>query len=76
LADRLYEVSEVVFVLLKWDEAYEQLLEKAAGAGCHTTILMIDGSDRMHDRPSPANRPGNVRFISPDEILKGQVRRL
>ena len=76
LADRFYEVSEVIFVLLQCNDTYERLVDKAAAAGCRTTILMIDGSDRMHEQPDPANRPGNVRFISPDEVLKGQVRRL
>lgn len=76
LTDRFYEVSEVVFVLLNWNEEYEQLLDKATGAGCHSTVLMIDGTDQMHDRPSIFNRPGNIRFVSPDDVLKGQVRRL
>jgi uncharacterized protein (DUF58 family) len=74
-ADRFYEVSEVVFVLMNWNEAYEQLLDKATGAGCHTTVLMIDGSETTHVT-GVANRPGNIRFISADEVLTGQVRRL
>ncbi len=76
MADRFYEVSEVVFVLLNWNEEYEQLLDKAVGAGCHVTVLMIDGSDRVHDRPRITDRPGNIRFISPEDVLKGQIRRL
>ena len=76
LADHFYEVSEVIFVLLNWDEAYQRLLDRAAAAGCHNTVLMIDGSDRVHDRLSLATRPGNVRFISPDEVLTGRIRRL
>jgi len=76
LADHFYEVSEVIFVLLNWDETYQRLLDRATGAGCHNTVLMIDGSDRVHNRPSLAARPGNVRFMSPDEILTGRIRSL
>ncbi|MHC4119374.1 MAG: DUF58 domain-containing protein [Planctomycetota bacterium] len=76
LTDKLCEVSEAVFVLLNWDEAYEQLVDKAVAAGCRTTVLMIDGSDRAHEKPSPAHRPENVRFLCPREVLKGQVKRL
>lgn len=76
LADRFYEVSEVILVLLNWDEAYEQVLDKAVGAGCHTTVLMVDGSDRMRDRESIGDRPGNFRLISVDDVLSGQVKRL
>jgi uncharacterized protein (DUF58 family) len=76
IADRFYAVSEVIFVLLNWNEAYEQLMEKAAGIGCHTTVFVIDGSERMDHIPNASNRLGNVLFISPDEILSGQVRRL
>ncbi|MHC4570187.1 MAG: hypothetical protein ACYTE3_31100, partial [Planctomycetota bacterium] len=76
LADHFYEVSEVIFVLLNWDEAYEQLLDKAAAAGCDSTVFIIDGADRVGDRLSLATRPGNVRFISADEVLTGRIRRL
>lgn len=75
-ADRFYEVSEVILVLLNWDEEYEQVLDKAAGAGCHATVLMVDGSGQIHDRESIADRPGNFRFISAEDVLAGQVRRL
>ncbi len=76
IGDRFYEVSEVIFVLLNWNEAYEQLLEKAAGIGCHATVFIIDGSERVDRMPNVSNRFSNVLFISPDEILSGQVRRL
>jgi len=76
IADRFYEVSEVIFVVLNWNEAYEQLLEKAAGIGCHTTVFIIDGSERMDEKPDMSNRLGNVLFVSPDEVLSGRVGRL
>lgn len=73
LADHFYEVSEVIFVVLDWDDAYEQLLGRAAGAGCHVTVLSIDGSERA-ERPGNASRPpGRVRFISPEEVIAGRV---
>lgn len=76
IADRFYEVSEVIFVLLNWNEAYEHLLEKAAGLGCHTTVFIIDVPTLMDEKPDISNRFGNVIFVSPDEVFSGQVRRL
>ena len=74
--DRFYEVSEVVFVLMNWNETYDKLLDKAAVAGCHTTVLMIDGPRAIHSTGSVANGLGNVRCFSADEVLTGQVGRL
>jgi len=55
LADRFYEISEVVFIQLCWDKAYRQstgcltaLLELAGQAGCHCTVLQIGEAGRMH----------------------------
>jgi hypothetical protein len=62
--------------LLEWNEVSEQLVEKAGVIGCHTTVFIIDGSEQINERPNVSNRFGNVIFISPDEVLSGQVRRL
>ncbi len=76
LADRLYEISEVVFILLNWSEQYRQLLDKAQRAGCHSTVLVIGAPGELHADRDFANRATNVRLLSPDEILTGQIRRL
>lgn len=73
MADRFYEVSEVIFVVLNWNETYEHLLEKATGIGCHTTTFIIDGPERIDEKPDMSNRLGNVLFVSPDEVLSEQV---
>jgi len=76
LANRFYEISEVVFILLKLDKAYRQLLELADQAGCHCTVLMIGESGRMHLDEDNVSWTGNVQFLSPDDILTGQIKRL
>jgi uncharacterized protein (DUF58 family) len=76
LADRLYEISEVVFILLSWDEAYRQLLELAGRAGCHSTVLVVGDAGRIHVDKDNVNWTGNVRFVSADEILTGRLKRL
>lgn len=76
LANRFYEISEVVFILLKWNKAYRHLLELAGQAGCHCTVLLIDRSGRMNVDEDNLNFAENIRFLSPDDILTGQVKRL
>jgi len=47
--ERLEEISEVIFVVLRWDRTYEQLAEMAEQAGCHCTVVVVgepDPSDR------------------------------
>jgi uncharacterized protein (DUF58 family) len=76
LTDRLYDISEVVFILLSWDEEYGQLLELAARAGCHSTVLLIGGSGRMNVAEDNVSRTDNIQVLSPDEVLTGQLQRL
>jgi len=83
LANRFYEISEVVFILLSWDKAYRQstgcltaLLQLADQAGCHCTVLLIGESSRMHVHENNVSRTENVQFLSPDDILTGQIKRL
>jgi len=73
LANRFYEISEVVFILLKWDNAYRQLLELADRAGCHCTVLLIGRSDGMNMDEGNVGWTENIRFLSPDDILNGQI---
>ncbi|MHC4329404.1 MAG: DUF58 domain-containing protein [Planctomycetota bacterium] len=76
LADRFYEISEVVFVLMNWHKTYWQLLDKAHQAGCHSTVFVIDGSDGMNLDRDITNRAPNVRLLSPDDVLTGRIGRL
>ena len=76
LANRFSEISEVVFILLKWDKAYRRLLELAGQAGCHCTVLLIGESGRMNVDEDNLSWTENVRFLSADDILTGQIKRL
>ena len=76
LAEKFYEISEVMFILLSWNKMYRQLLELAEQAGCYSTVILIDLSGGMHVDQDDADFPGNVRFLLPDEILTGQIKRL
>jgi len=76
LTDRFYELSEVVFILLSWNEEYEQLLDAAQRAGCHSTVLVVGAAEEADLDRYFASWATNVRFLSPDEILTGQTRRL
>ena len=76
LANRFYEISEVVFILLSWDKAYRQLLELAGKAGCHCTVLLIGQASRMNMDEDNVSWTENIQFLSPDDILAGQIERL
>jgi len=76
LANRFSEISEVVFILLKWDKAYRRLLELAGQAGCHCTVLLIGQSGRMNVDEDNLSWTENVRLLSADDILTGQIKRL
>ena len=41
LEDRLGAVSEIVFIVLHWDCAYQQLAQWAEQAGCHCTVIVV-----------------------------------
>ncbi len=76
LTERLYEISEVIFILLNWNRAYRQLLELANQAGCHCKVLLVDGSGRMQLDEDNVSWMGNVQLLSPDYILTGGIKRL
>lgn len=71
--NRFGEISEVVFILLHWNETYRRLLDLARQVGCHTTVLLIGEPDEMHIEKIDAGQPENVRLLSSDEILSGHV---
>lgn len=73
LEDRLQEISEIVFIVLHWDETYRRLAEWARRAGCHTTVVIIGESDAATLGEDWA---GDIRFIATDDILAGRVEQL
>ena len=76
LAARFYEMSEVIFILLRWDETYWELLERAARAGCHSTVLLVTGSAELMGDRDDAKWADVVRVICPDDVLAGRLERL
>ncbi len=77
LADRFYEMSHVIFILLRRDSVYRRLLELAARAGCRCTDVLIcePGSVRTDD-DGAMDWTGSIEVLSPEEILSGRVKRL
>jgi len=75
-ANRFGEISEVVFILLHWNQTYQQLLELARQAGCHTTVLLIGEPEAMHLEKVDAGWPENIQCLSADEILSGHIERI
>jgi len=73
LANRLWEISEVVFILLSWNKAYRPLLELAAQAHCCSTVLLIGESEVTHMDHDGAIWVPDVQVLSPDEILTGRT---
>jgi len=73
LEDRLPEISEIVFVVLHWDEMYRRLAEWAERAGCHTTVIVIGEPDVA---ALGEEWPGDVRFMLAGDILAGRVEQL
>jgi hypothetical protein len=69
LEDRLAEISEIVFILLRWDDTYRRLVDWAQRAGCHATVIVI-GDDKNVAQPSlgAARRASGLvaRAASPD----------
>jgi uncharacterized protein (DUF58 family) len=73
LEDRLQEISEIVFIVLHWDETYRRLAEWARRAGCHTTVVIIGEPDAATLGEDWA---GDIRFLSADDVLAGRVEQL
>jgi uncharacterized protein (DUF58 family) len=77
LADRFDQMSQVVFILLSWDSATRQLVDRAQRAGCHCTVVLIGEPDssRAGAEPIPLWAE-TVRVLSAQEILSGAVKML
>lgn len=77
LSDRLPQMSQVVFVLLDWSDVNRRLVETAERSGCYCTVVRVaaPGSPREDNSPIPA-WAGNVRVVTPRDVLSGQVNQL
>jgi uncharacterized protein (DUF58 family) len=69
-------ISEVFFILLRLNKTYQHLIELANQAGCHCNVLLVGGSDQMPAEDENMSWTSNLRYLSPDEILTGQIKSL
>ncbi len=76
LISQFPRISEVFFVLLRLNKTYRHLIELANQAGCHCNVLLIGESGRMNVDEDNMRWTSNVRYLSPDEILTGQIKLL
>ncbi len=76
LADQLAQTSSVVFVLLDFDEAREQLLRLAVEAGCETKVLLVRDTPPTRSYSGAEAWSGPVQVIEPAALRGGGVRRL
>jgi len=78
ITTQLYGTSDVFFIVLRWTDAYEALLEAAGRAGCRTVVLLVgdagDPSLRAGLEQETISRVSNVQIISPDEVLTGRIQ--
>ncbi len=73
LEDRLTEISEIVFIVLRWDDMYRRLVEWADRAACHTTVVVIGEPD---EEILAQEWAGQIRFVSAQDVLAGRVEQL
>ena len=76
LISQFPRIAEVFFILLRPNKAYRHLLELANRAGCRCNVLLVGQSGRMNVHEDDMRWNGDVRYLSPDEILTGQIKRL
>ena len=76
LTSQFRRISEVFFILLELNKAYRHLIELANQAGCRCNVLLIGESGQMPADDDNMSWTSNVRYLSPDEILTGQIKSL
>jgi uncharacterized protein (DUF58 family) len=76
LISQFPRISELFFILLRPNREYRYLLEMARQAGCHCNVLLIGKPGQMHVDDDNMSFNGNVRYLSPDDILTGQIKSL
>ncbi|MBM4024029.1 MAG: DUF58 domain-containing protein [Planctomycetes bacterium] len=81
LEDRLSEISEVLFIVGRWDRTYQRVAEMAEQAGCHCTVLLAgerrpeaqDGSRKTEDGGQRAEDGAGLR--RPSSVLRSVAGR-
>ena len=76
LISQFRRISEVFFILLRLNKTYRHLIELANQAGCRCNVLLIGESGQMPADDDNMSWTSNVRYLSPDEILTGQIKSL
>jgi hypothetical protein len=76
LISQFPRISDVFFILLNPNKVYRHLIELATQAGCHCNVLLIGQPDKIHIDQDDGSFNANIRFLSPDEILTGQIKHL
>ncbi|MBN2210169.1 MAG: DUF58 domain-containing protein [Sedimentisphaerales bacterium] len=76
LADQLAQTSSVIFILLDFDEAREQLLRLAVEAGCETKVVLVRDTATTRSYHSAEAWSGPVQVIEPSLLRSGGLRRL
>ncbi len=74
--EQLAGISEVFFILPDWDKARRRLVEIIEEAGCHCTVLIVSEQGGANWEQASAKWTGDIRLLSPDEILAGHIRHL
>ena len=76
LISQFSRISDVFFILLSLNKTYRRLIELANQAGCHCNVLLIGQPDKIHIDEDDRSFNGNLRILSPEEILTGKIKRL
>ena len=76
LADRFRDVSDVVFILLRWDETYGHLAALADRVGCSCTIVLVSGRDAESPDDRERRWADRVRILDPDDVVTGRLQGL
>ncbi|OHB80698.1 MAG: hypothetical protein A2Z25_17165 [Planctomycetes bacterium RBG_16_55_9] len=76
LMTRIHEISEIVFILLNWNQTYQQMVKQALQAGCHTKVLLVGRPPGIDVDQENEDWVTDIRLLSADEILSGQVESL
>jgi uncharacterized protein (DUF58 family) len=85
LEKRFAEMSEAIFILMRWDRLYRRLVESADRAGCHCTVVIVAEPESrkgaaifpLEDAavpPGPFGPSGLPLF--PEDILAGRIQHL
>ncbi len=72
LVSRFHRISEVIFVLLKADRTYLELIELAVAARCRCSVYLI-GAQAGQSAEDEMLRSHSIRVLEPEEVLTGTL---